>query len=202
MVCVLGLALLIQHFQWEAVKTTYTFYLPFVSQENPPTPTAVPPVATVIPQTPPLENSSTAPTGWGLGIILLFVFLIIGAAILEGKRDRLSQFSPEQQRALRMQNNAAGLWAIVMLSGFCGCSLFSEVQFLQGVFPILWIGIVLLGGVIWGFVALSSIFSEASILRPRWQRDFSKGQQAIWEGAWLLFFLGFALCIWLLSLGN
>lgn len=53
-----------------------------------------------------------------------------------------------------------------------------------------------------GFIALSSIFSEASILRGRMQKDFAKGKLAIWNGVMLLLAIGYWLFLWLSRLGN
>lgn len=206
LVFVLGLFLLIQHVQRAAVKTTYTFYLPFVSQGNPPNTVLVPAVATVIPQTPSLESSSTDPTLWAIGIIVLIVFLLILWVLAEGKRDRLSQFSPEQQKALRMQNHAMGVWVVVLLSVFCGCPLLTGVPLVgplvQTTNQPVTIFLILFGVGTMGFIALSSIFSEASILRGRMQKDFSKGKLAIWNGVMMLLALGYWLFLWLSRLGN
>lgn len=204
--CVLGLIVLIQHFQWEANKTTYTFYLPLVSQRNPPAPISVPPVATALPQTPPLKSSSLDPILCVVGIVVLVVFLLILWVLAEGKRDRLSQFSPEQQSALRMQNHAMGLWVVVLLSAFCGCPLLTGVPLIgplvQDTSQVVTIVVILFGGGTMAFIALSSIFSEASILGPRGQRDFSKGKQAVWYGVMLLLAIGFWLFRLLSRMGN
>lgn len=127
---------------------------------------------------------------------------MILAAIIEGRRDKLSQFSPEQQKALRMQNHAFGLWVIVFLTGSCVCSLFSQVTFVQNAGQWLNVLIFLFGGGVMAFIALSSIFSEASILSGRHRRDYLKGQEAVWTGIAVLFVLGLALYAWLSSLGN
>ncbi|HNB55308.1 MAG TPA: hypothetical protein PK530_25380 [Anaerolineales bacterium] len=202
----MGLILLIQHFQGEAETTHSTFYLPFVSQGNPPAPTPVPPVATAIPQAPPVETSSTDPTLFAVGIIVLIVFLLILWVLANGKRDRLSQFSPDQQKALRMQNHALGLWVIVLLSVFCGCPLLTVVPLVgplvQNTSQAVTVLLVLFGVGTMGFIALSSIFSEASILRGRMQKDFAKGKLAIWNGVMLLLAIGYWLFLWLSRLGN
>lgn len=190
---------------WELTETSprdkpppYPVFLPLVASSS--QPTSPTPLPTDIPQT--YEPPSLSPTTIGLGIIFLVIFLIILSVWVEGRRDRFSGFSPEQQKALILQNKAQTLLVVVILMAVCLCSLISSLPYLGAAATSMGVLLLLFAGGVMAFIALSSIFSEASILRGRGQREFLKGDRAVWAGAWTLFILGLVLYAWLSTLGK
>ncbi len=116
--------------------------------------------------------------------------------IVRGKRDRLSSFTPEQQRAIKLQNNALTIWVAILIIGIF---LFSTIEKIspelangsKNVFIFLGVGVMIL-------IAVSSIISKVSILKGRGERDdFPQGKAAVNYGIMILAFLVVALLLWL-----
>jgi hypothetical protein len=127
-----------------------------------------------------------------------FLFLALGgiiATILEGKKDRLSGFSPGQQKALKLQNNSLTCWAVLIFlvifiipaTRNISSELSNQVSDM----------FMVIGGVAIGIIAISSIISRASILRPRGRSEFTEGKDAVGAGVGILIFLGLAFIWWL-----
>ncbi len=131
---------------------------------------------------------------WPFCVFIIIIFIIILAVIFEGKRDRLSRFSPEQQKALILQNKVLTLWAGYILAGIF---LYPMIEAASPVLAniVTYVSMLLGVGVV-VFVAVSSIISRASILRPKHQREFGKGASAVVTGIVVLILLGRVLVEW------
>jgi membrane protein YdbS with pleckstrin-like domain len=121
---------------------------------------------------------------------------MITMLILKGKRDRLSSFTPEQQKAIKLQNNALTVWAVIAvivisLSLAIGKNSPELENVGKNSLIFLGVGIMLL-------IAISSIISQVTIVRGRGERDdFPQGKTAINYGIMILAGLVVALLLWL-----
>jgi hypothetical protein len=127
------------------------------------------------------------------GTFFLIVIALIVYVSVRGGRDRLSGFSPEQQRALRVQNNALTLWAAAFLIG--GCIL---LPIMEKIPPILMAflrnGCFTFGIALALVIAFSSIVSRVNIFSPGrarlfWRHnddEFSKDADAVNTGILIL----------------
>ncbi len=116
--------------------------------------------------------------------------------VLRGKHDRLSSFAPEQQKAVKLQNNTLTMWVVILAIGIF---LFPALERIspklanvyRNVFIFLGIGVMIL-------IATSSIISKVSILKGRGERhDFPQGKTAVNYGIMILAILAVALLLWL-----
>lgn len=131
--------------------------------------------------------------------MLIFIFIILAMIImlvLKGKRDRLSSFTPEQQKAIKLQNNASIIWVVILVTGIFLSPVMEKISpelanGYRNMLIFLGIGVMIL-------IALSSIISKVSILKGRGARDdFSQDKAAVNFGTMILVFLGLALLLWL-----
>ena len=133
-----------------------------------------------------------------LCLFVIFVFSIIVMLVLKNKSDRLSSFTPEQQKAIKFQNNALTVWAMVLVSGILLFPIIEKnslvlASIYKNIFIFLGIGVAI-------SIAISSIISKVSVLRKRRSReDFSQGKTAIEFGIMILVFLGLALLWWFIQ---
>ncbi len=129
--------------------------------------------------------------------VSIFICLaMIVLLVLRGKRDRLSSFTPEQQKAIKLQNNALTVWALIVgvvisLSLALGKNSPELANVCRNSLIFLGSGIMLL-------IAISSIISQVTIVRHRGERDdFPQGKTAVNYGIMILAFLAVALILWL-----
>jgi len=135
-----------------------------------------------------------------LGFVCSILITIV-ILVLKSKGDPLSDFTPEQRKALHFQNNVLTFLMFVTLVLPLLCAIISYLtkidiysegvkNFLKTYGFFLFIGAATV-------IALSSIISKASFLPPRrYSREFSKGTAAVNEGLMILLIVVVALLAW------
>ena len=140
-----------------------------------------------------------SPDNFSLLCVSVFIFIalaMIVMLILRGRRDRLSSFTPEQQKAIKLQNNALTAWAVIVVIVISLSSAIEKnsselANQCRNSLIFLGVGIMIL-------IAMSSIISQVTILRGRGERDdFPQGKTAVNYGIMILAFLAVAVILWL-----